>query len=281
MNYTKKMLLIPEDEYTTLMSLYTHPNTDNLNLEKAETDAKMKTTFKDNKLSQIEKGAIINLLTKKRRQLRKMIENRPLKIILESKNDEKPTTGIVPSDVKETNLQQIQDAPNINAEIDATNESVDSLEEEDENEKIKQAKIIPDSLSKIKGIIKPEFYNELKKYIYNNRQMFGVTNVGGIISNIKTQTMVTNSNLLEVLRHLTGEKEASKGTPIAIATSRLYNRLKKDNKFKELVAKSEQHGTGIKRKNYIIQLNTKNKDLKIKTPGLPRFKPKLWVKLPM
>ena len=290
MKHTKKMLLIPEDEYSALMSLYSNPKTDNLNLEKDETDIKMKKILNDKKLSQIEKGAKINLLSKKRRQLKKLIDNRPLKIILENKNEEKPTSGIVPLNVKNTNLQQMQNGvddkdkentPAPNAELEQQLEQVVE-ENQPEDDEIQEERQKEDTLSKIHGILKPEFYNGLKKYIYDKRQILGVTNVGGIVSNMKTQTMVNNTNLLEVLKHLTGEKEASKGTPTAIATSRLYNRLKKDEKFKEFIAKSrQQQGTGLKRKNYIIQLNIKNNDLKAKTRGLPRFRPKLWAKLPV
>jgi len=294
MKHTKKMILVPEDEYMTLMNLFGSTGVNNLKLEKAQTEAKMTKIFDNPQLSQLEKGVRINMLDKKRRQLKKLIENRPLKIILETKNKEKPTTGIFPLEVDETNLQEMQNIPEI--EIEENEETMELPINDNETQIAKnniddeEIREIPvknltqnDALSKIRGILKPEYYNELKKYVYDNRQILGVTNVGGIINNMKTQSLIKDSNLQDVLKHFTGEKEASKGTAIAISISRLYNRLKKDEKFQELLSKSKQRGMGMgkNRKNYIIQLNTKNKDLKVKTPGLPRFKPKLWAKLPV
>jgi hypothetical protein len=107
MKFSKKMIMIPEAEYGALLNLFS--GGDHLKVEKGVTEARMSKVIRNPRLSELEKGKKYDLLYKKRRQLKKMIDDRPQKVIIESEASQSlPTSGVVPAQVSPTNLQQIQ-----------------------------------------------------------------------------------------------------------------------------------------------------------------------------
>jgi hypothetical protein len=139
------------------------------------------------------------------------------------------------------------------------------------------------------GIIKPEFYGELKNLVNKQQEKLGITTQGNFYRHLSDKNPIKGSDIEKVLRHIVGLKEAeSPGIEF------LYRRLMNEPKFQDIMEKSGlvketrtreklQKGKGKKSKKYIIEKVNPNRAKKsYKTKGLSRdnkFKPKLWVKL--
>ena len=93
MKHTKKMIMIPQSEYEMLLSMI--KGGDNLSTERAQTDVELKKVLNDPKLSEDLKAKKYNWLYKKRRQLKREIENRPVKVSIEADKTAKSTPPYV------------------------------------------------------------------------------------------------------------------------------------------------------------------------------------------
>jgi hypothetical protein len=225
-------------------------------------------------LSELEKGKKYDMLYKKRRQLNRMIEDQPQRIIIQQESSESlPTSGVVPNKVQSTHLQKIQqnaigsmkpdkksalsDAKNANAHnTESTFQeeiSDDDFVDTDLNESIlSKTQHTPDTTPKKystsirPNIIKEKYLSPLKKFISINRERLGITPEGKIFRQMNDKNAVKDSDINSALSYLAGGK-----TPATPGILYLYHRLSKEPEFREMVEKSgsvklrSQKGQGI------------------------------------
>jgi len=274
MKYSKKVVNVPEAEYNALMTLVSAGNMDPLSREKYETDVKIQQNFRKPMLTQLEKNVKYQSLNRKRKKLAKMIQNKPLKIVVENAKTETPapTEGIAPA---QKPINNIQDAQQI------IEPPVQNIEAEAE-QNVHPAPTVKGVLDDFKGIIKEDFYEQLNNYINENKIKFGITKNGGILSNKATDiNPINGSNYIKVIKFMTGESELEKWE--TRYAGGFIKRLLKDQRVNEFIEQSkDQEGQGFaKRKRFLIQLKTKPIK-EAKTKGLIRaFKPVLWTKIPV
>jgi len=274
MKYSKKVVNVPESEYKALIGLLSG-NSDPLSREKYETDVKIQQNFRKPMLTQLEKNVKYQSLNRKRKKLAKMIQNKPLKIVVENAKTERPapTEGIAPSQKPKNNIQDAQQ--NV--------EPPQNIEAEGEQNVYPQVDpAVKGVLDDFKGVIKQDFYEQLNDYINENKIKFGITNNGGILSNKARDTNPINgSNFIKVIKFMTGKSELEKWE--TRYAGGFIKRLLKDQRVNEFIEQSkDQEGQGFaKRKRFLVQLKTKPIK-EAKTKGLIRaFKPVLWTKIPV
>ena len=270
MKYSKKVVNVPEAEYNALMSLVSAGNMDPLSREKYETDVKIQQNFRKPMLSQLEKNVKYQSLNRKRKMLSKMIDNKPIKIIVENAKTETPapTEGIAPAQKPKNNVQDAQ-------QVIAHPEQAEKLQNEPAQQQ--QYKTNP-TVDKFKGIVKSQLYYDLKDYVDDNKVKFGITANGGIVSN-KSRYVdpIPSSDYVKALKYMTGDVELHGDEKYSAWA--LIKRLARDDTIKELFT---QEGHGRKRrKRFLFQLKTRPIK-ESKTRGLIRaFKPVLWTKIPI
>lgn len=257
MQYTKKMIMLPEDENMALMKLFT--GGDVIKAEKASTESNIQKLLDNPKISALEKNKNYNLLVKKRRQLKKIIENKE-----RPRYEERPlpTEGISPA--KEPILRKIQD-------------KVIEPSREPHREPVKRITRY-ESLDKYQGMYDPDMYDEIKNRIEQYSDHYGLTSKGQIMSvKKKSYSTIKGSDYLKVLDFLTGKSSLDENQKNAVKT--LIPRLLDDDFTRQNIIPEKKKQIGAGRK-YIIDLK-KTINISKKTPGLKRqkFKPQLWVKL--
>ena len=266
--YTDKMGFLPEAEY-----LYADP----LKKEKAAATSKISTTLRNPKLSQLEKHVKYQSLNRRRKKLDKMIETKPLHVVVESKQvKELPTSGI-----EQRKNQKVEE------QIITVDEPVVEQEEQPpapiaEHEEQPPAPIpegtVQRKLENYKSIIPNNKYEDLADYVSANRLKFGITENGEIYTNKsnKAYSTVADSNFIEVIGYLTGRNNIAKDKKHITAI--LIKRLIKDA---NILAMMNQQGQGKRKPRYIIDLHQKYIKNK-RTSGLIRkFRPTLWTKVPV
>jgi len=277
MKHTKKMIMVPESEYLTLLGMI--KGGDFLQKEKAQTDMELKKTLDDPKISEEVKAKKYNWLYKKRRQLKHELENRPQKVIIDENKANAPEVApylqeniantpkprLIPSKIQRYS----------NTEYPSESEVTPKLP------RAKRKSAIP--FSKFKGIIATRYSTELDNYVKDNAEKFRISKNGSFESNVPGR-LVKNSNFTDVLEYVKGETSSPpKGF------SFLFNRLSKDPLVKEMIKETRgentsessttdnQSGSGKRRKRVLVKV------LPINSPGLVRrknkFIPQIWEKL--
>nr|CAD2185965.1 unnamed protein product [Meloidogyne enterolobii] len=269
MKHTKKMIMVPETEYHTLLSMIR--GDDFLQREKAQTDAEITMTLNDPKISEDVKAKKYNWLYKKRRQLKHELENRPQRVII----DDGKTSEVAPylqESISPTHKPKVineeQEEPRSNIEPNTTLEASTS-----------KTKILRNKFSTpFKGIIAKRYSNELENYVKENAEKFRIRKNGSFESNIPG-TVVKHSNFTDVLEYVKGEiSSPPKGF------SFLFNRLSKDPLVREMIRETRgestseesstdnQTGTGKRRKRVLVKV------LPINSRGLVRRKKQIYTK---
>ena len=103
--YSKKLVQIPEEEYLTLLRMFT--GDDAAISEKVATDYSIARVLSNRKLPELVKGNQYQMLARKRKMLQNLIENRRF-----GRNEQVeplPTSGVVPTTKQVSNLAQAQE----------------------------------------------------------------------------------------------------------------------------------------------------------------------------
>jgi hypothetical protein len=82
MKHAKKMVMIPEIEYLTLLAMI--KGDDPHKTEKATIEAKIQQNLKDNKISEDIKGKKYDWLLKQKRKLRDLIDGKPQNVVIQN-----------------------------------------------------------------------------------------------------------------------------------------------------------------------------------------------------
>jgi len=232
MKHTKQMIMIPKSEYETLMSMV--KGDDALATERAQTDAELKRVLNDPKLSEDLRAKKYNWLYKKRRQLKREIENRPTKVVIENTG----ATKSAPPYVDTGNTSQKPTAATVQQEeTEYTTALTSAGEEAVGTSRVKKraakdsAKKLP--LSPFKSVVSKKFADKLHDYVANNLEKFRIYDDGHFETNVRGRK-VRESDYRTVLDYMTGQRESpTKGFKF------LFERLSKDDTIKKMIQASK------------------------------------------
>ena len=272
MKYTKKMMMIPQGEYMTLMNMIKGENP--LGLEKAETSTEIAKVLNNRKINENIKSKKYQLLFRKRGRLKKEIEeeaNKPKRVLLDDdqlKSIEKAATsvprylGVAPGTIQQpskrvvvktlkqrTSIHKASIKPSAKKTKLKKTASAQLGELEDGGGETSKAHTKP------AYIIHPDYYKDIVKIVGDYKIKLNINNKGEVGG-------IPGSNYKTILKYLTlpeGEKPAG--------TDYLMGKMQNEKYFKEALDWAEQHrqeGTGRK-------MTQKGNDKK--------FKPTLWIRL--
>lgn len=135
MKHTRKMLMIPEMEYQTLINML--KNKDELGYEKSKIDTKIDKTLKNPKLNELVKGKKYDWLIKQQSLYKKQIAadaEKPKNVILDKEqiqsvlNDISKYLGVAPTKPKKTHFSEEEDVDEVfEDEPDNARQSLSSL----------------------------------------------------------------------------------------------------------------------------------------------------------
>lgn len=252
MKHTKKMIMVPEIEYLTLLNMI-KGRTDFMHTEKAQTDSLIKDALEDPKINEETRAKKYNLLYNKRRQLQQKIENRPQKVIIQTNSE----PDVVPY------LENSKPSrPN------------DDIKKEELNTPVNK-RTYSRRVSPFKGIISKRFADDLEEYIVQNREKFLIHDDGTFDTNVRGRS-IKESNFSHVIEYITGERPT-----ISKGFSFLFGRISKDPLVKEMIrasrgeetatdeSSSSQSGRGKRSRHVLVSINSPKK----------KFIPKIWEKL--
>ena len=269
MKHTKKMFMVPEEEYLALLTLLS--GNDPIALEKAKVQSNISKNLQDPKVNPSIKMATHNKLLKVKDNLQKQIDDKPHKVIVEN------ISSLQPSYPAWANISKIDQpsfsTPSTNSSLSSnttynSNSTENTLDDEEDMEES-----IPDTPSKTpvrrgkKTTIKypyisPKDHKKLLNYLEDNKEKFHITEGGEIIST--KHKPVLNSDYKKVIKYMSNTNGR---TPPGTGT--LYNRLKTDPFFQNL--HKGQEGSGK-----LIPLKIQKK-LPIKKQKV--FRPVIWAKI--
>ena len=235
MKFTKKMMMIPEVEYTTLMNLIKGDN--QLATEKAETETEIKKVLHNPKLSEIIKGKKFDLLTKKRQRLKNELKKeaeKPNKVLLDEDQLKALGKATVPRymgvDLTEP---QMASTSKVKRKINVRKRREERLSsnQTDGGENFQES---------ASYIIHPNYYNDVLKILKNKKKQYGIN------SKLELEGL-PDSSITDILDYLTGKNDEKPG-----GTDILMNRIKNEVWWKKtnkgFTDWHKQHGEGKKKK---------------------------------
>jgi hypothetical protein len=299
MKSTKKMIMVPEMEYSTLLNML--KNKDELGYEKSKIDNKIARTLADPKLTQLVKGKKYDWLIKQQQQMKRdisaeamkpqnvMLDKEQLKTILsdiskylgveptkigqsEGKEDEiLQTPRLTKSQRKKQKERAKKNTPTkpqdrLNQSYDDLNISGTSIPKTPA--KSPQKQITP----KLNYIIHPNQYNDFLKILKQNDLKLKINKRTKEILNEKDQP-IEGSNYNDILDYLTGKTETKPP-----GTEELVTRMQGEKYYTQARDWAEQYRQSGQGKKLQLYKTTKGlirrKQIKNQT-----FKPLMWAKL--
>ena len=242
MKHTKKMIMVPEVEYQTLMNMIKGDKP--ILTEKAETETQIKKVLHDPKLSELVKGKKYDLLVKKRHNLKNKLKReveKPTKVLLDE--DQLKTLGNAAAPrYMGVAMTEPQKPGTSKVKRKRAQQRLQSNGDGDEFQETAPY------------LIHPNYYNDVLKILKNKKQQYGI--------NDKLElTGKPDSSITDILDYLTGKNDYRPG-----GTDMLLERIKDEVWWKTtnkgFTDWHKQHGDG-KKKKY------KGK----------RFKPLIWARL--
>ena len=247
MKHTKKMIMVPEVEYQTLMNMIKGENP--LTTEKAVTETEIKKVLHDPKLSELVKGKKYDLLVKKRQKLKaeqKREAEKPNKVLLDDaqlKELGKATTprymGVALTDPEKPGPSKVKRKTKVRKK-----RIVLSSNESDGEEDFQET---------APYIIHPNYYKDVLKILKNKKQQYGINDKLELVG-------IPDSSITDILDYLTGQKKDRPG-----GTDALLERIKDEQWWK----------TGKNWANIHKQRGEGKKKRRVKK----EFKPLIWARL--
>jgi hypothetical protein len=306
MKFTKKMIMVPESEYQTLMAMLKGSGGDHLQNERTQTDVRLKKTLTDPKLTEEARSHKYNWLYKKRRQLKAAVENRPQKVVIEPTPGAAAAASNVPPYIAPvTSTPKIAKKPASSVTSTPMGSAYESAAEKTEDKTLRpRRKVTPSKSAAFRAIMQKEKAGEMEALITRNMDKFRVNEDGKFESNIKGRT-IRDSDFRQVIDYLIGDRNSP---PRGFRF--LLERLGKDPDTRALIyptsssgssgsssssgegsgeAQSQeyitgdQQGYGKRRRRHHVIAKAPTKITSKSTKGLKRertsFRPILWEKL--
>lgn len=280
MKATKKMIMVPEMEYMTLLNML--KNKDELGYEKAKVDTKISQTLSDPKLNQMVKGKKYDLLLKQQQQLRSDIaseKERPQNVVLDKNQLDALVSGISkylgvePAKIIQPSTSRIKAPQKVKKEkVPTPKKEKDKGDEADNEEETDyetpRASPTRDPEPKIKNyIFHPNYYDDMIKIFKKNTSKLGITKNGSILDD--KNKVIEGSNYIDMLDYLVGHKKLK-----PVGTDLFVNRMKDENYYKTALEWAEYHRQRGEGKKLQLYKTTKGLIRKKQT-----FKPLMWTKL--
>jgi hypothetical protein len=294
MRFTKKMVMVPEAEYLTLLGMLKAAPGGHLQAEKAQTDSELRRVLTDPKLSAPVKAGKYDMLQRKRQQLKAAIEGRPQKVVIENPG----AKAAAQADIPPYMAHEPQQNP---LETETAYESV--AEEWGEQQKSPMRRRRKHAAEKqhdspFKSIIHPRYGEELKNFVAKNKDKFHIHEDGRFDMNVAGKA-IKESDYKQVLEYMMGERDGMpkgfKFLMTRLGKEPTVQQFMRDSRAKSDSSGSSKSGTGAttnssyssqsgegKRRRVHIIAHAPAKLIKAgKTKGLERkrFKPTLWAKL--
>ena len=260
MKHTKKMIMVPEVEYATLMNMIKGDKP--LLREKAETETQIKKVLHDPKLSELVKGKKYDLLMKQRHNLKNELKKeaeKPTKVLLDEdqlKSIGKATTprymGVALTEQQKPSTSRVKKKPKVRKRA-----AIISSSSDDGGEIFKE----PPSY-----IIHPNYYNDVVKILKNKKQTYGINEKNELNG-------LPDSNITEILDYLSGKEERKPG-----GTDAFLDRVKNEKWWKENKKYTDwhrQHGDGKRKKEKSLRERVRKRREEQKK----KFKPLIWARL--
>jgi hypothetical protein len=270
MKATKKMIMIPEMEYLTLLNML--KNRDETGYEKAKLDTKIANILYDPKLNSLIKGKKYDWLVKQQQQIKKDIiskATKPQNVILDNEQLESIVSGI--SKYLGIEPTRIKHEEILRKTIKQSPLKIPKKEEDDEEEEeFESADETIRPYTKKDYIIHPNYYEDMKKILKQNSSKLKIDKAGHILDD--KDKVIEGSNYLDILEHLTGQEYTKPP-----GTDLLLNRMKGEKYYQKALNWAESHrqkGEGKK-----IQMYKSTKGLVRKKQKKRSFKPIMWTKL--
>jgi hypothetical protein len=294
MRFTKKMIMVPEAEYLTLLGMLKAAPGGHLQAEKTQTDADLRRVLADPKLSAQVKAGKYGVLQRKRQQLKAAIEGRPQKVVIENPGAKAAAQADIPPYMAHDPQQNPLEAPSA---YETVAEEWGGEQQKSPMRMRRRRGTPPTHGSPFKAIINPRYGEALKNFVAKNRGKFHIHEDGRFDMNV-TGKPVKESDYRQVLDYMLGERE---GMPRGFKF--LMTRLGKDPEVRKFMDESKvssssksgattnssyssQSGEGKRRRRVHIVANAPSTIIKAaKTRGLSRttnsnkFRPTLWAKL--
>jgi hypothetical protein len=274
MKSTKKMIMVPEMEYMTLLNMI--KNKDEMGYEKSKIDTEISKTLSNPKLKSLIKGKKYDYLVKQQQQLRKIIAeeaDRPKSVILDKDQLASIVSGISkylgvePTRIKQEKI--VAKPRKISPLKIPKNEEEDDEEEEFESADETLRSPTTSSPKKKNYIIHPDYYDDMKKILKNNSTKLKINRIGQLLD--EKNKVIEGSNYIDILHHLVGDK-----TDKPPGTELLLNRMKGEKYFEKAKEWAEEHRQkGEGKKLY----KTTRGLIRKKQHKVKPFKPLIWAKL--
>jgi hypothetical protein len=266
MKHTKKMIMVPEAEWLTMLNML--KGSEPLARAKANTEIEMSKVLKDPKISEDLKGKKWNWLFKQKRQLKKEIDEdnaKPQKIVIDPdqlntiKADVAKYLGVAPTKPQRprpiTNVRKIRRLPRPKERVFEEEEEEEEENFHDASDTFNEPPVEKPTTSK-RYIIHPNYRDDLIKAILK-----GHTGKLELDKRTKTIGGIQGSDYEEIVDYLTDINK-----PVPVGTDFFLSKMKKEPIFKKALNWADQHrqaGEGKRKKR--------------KTP--PNFKPMIWARL--
>jgi hypothetical protein len=292
MKHSKKMVMVPEGEYLTLLNML--KGKDEVGYDKAKIDTDIQQLLKDPKISTLVKGKKYDWFVKQKQFIKKAIEeeaSKPQNVIFDNNQfkdiitDISKYLGVAPSTAqpREPAAESSSKASNLSPtqikrqkRKEKAQRATDQLTLSEEEEDV--FKSLASSSKPKKYIIHPNYRDDLIKIIKQNSTKLRVSKDGNLIDT-SGQT-IKDSHVEDIVDYLTGrEKKKPAGAEV------LVGRMQDEKYFKDALKWADEHrqrgeGSRSRLRNKKIK---KSKQL-YKTKGLirkepNRFKPLIWAKL--
>jgi hypothetical protein len=284
MKSSKKMILVPETEYLTLLQML---NIDPLVSEKAQLENKMHNILRNPKISEDIKMQKHNLLSKQIRQLKQKIDDKPpQKVIVQdtyTTPNVAPYLGITPSikpsvsyglayqskpKVRNVKVPTKEFGSQFESPGDIWKETVSEIPSETLKVNLKKRKASESGAFQdvVKSVhINKKYIPDLIEHIDSNREKFGVNEDGSI----RTGSTRSQGNFEDVIKYMGDPKsiDAPAGTHL------LYQKLRNDPFFESIYSKSFEEGYQ-KGSGKVIKKVRGLRRIKI-----TKFKPQMWTRL--
>ena len=260
MKYTKKLIMIPEVKYITLLNMIKGEKP--LAVEKAQTDTKIGDILRNTKLSEHVKGKKYDWLLKQSRHLKNEIRKeaeKPQNVILDSdqiKAIEKAATprymGVELTEPRPGTSRQRVKKP-ILKKLPIVHTEQSASDEDDYDTSVEEQSRPPKDYH-----IHPSNKNDIVKILKQNATKYGINKQGGLDG-------IPMSNFRTILNYLTGDEiNRPKGT------DQLLGLVKNDKWYKKAIEWADyyrQRGEGRRKNN------------RVKPQHQKLSKPTLWARL--
>uniref|UniRef100_A0A915DKF3 Uncharacterized protein n=1 Tax=Ditylenchus dipsaci TaxID=166011 RepID=A0A915DKF3_9BILA len=246
MRHTKKMVVVPEEEYLTLLSMLKNGHNSGLELEKAKVENEMSKTLRGNKDADL-KAKRYDWLYKQKRELAKTIDETPQKVVIQNAGEFAGSTPIHMSaappylDIgNKTNVSLNDNEENMPSE-ESEKHNLSSVTSTDQRSFEDRKINLDDSDEYVLPYINASYAQSLRDYILANKSSFGISSKKTIRAS-SFGRHIAGSNYESIVEYMSNPLLRSKKEPPGFRV--LFEKLRKDPFYIEIQINQDKKATG-------------------------------------